>query len=108
MRQRRRRRRWPTITIRPHAKSPEPLWPCLAHRALCRLSRRRPKFGAMCRMRPLRDRIKSLSVKFVPLHILIVGGDGTIGGALKQTLAAAGHNVIVTTRHRDRVTGATI
>jgi dTDP-4-dehydrorhamnose reductase len=59
-------------------------------------------------MRPLRDRIKSLSVKFVPLHILIVGGDGTIGGALKQTLAAAGHNVIVTTRHRDRVTGATV
>jgi dTDP-4-dehydrorhamnose reductase len=45
---------------------------------------------------------------FVSLHILIIGADGTVGRALKQYLAAAGHDVIVTTRHRDRVNDATI
>jgi dTDP-4-dehydrorhamnose reductase len=62
----------------------------------------------MCRMPRFKDRIRSLSVRSLPQRILIVGGDGTIGGALKKNLVVAGHNVVATTRHRDRVTAATI
>jgi dTDP-4-dehydrorhamnose reductase len=36
-------------------------------------------------------------------RILVVGGDGTIGRALLRHLMAEGHDVLATTRHRDRV-----
>ena len=42
------------------------------------------------------------------LRILIVGGDGIIGGALERKLAIMGHDVAVTTRHRERVTEGTV
>jgi dTDP-4-dehydrorhamnose reductase len=35
---------------------------------------------------------------------LVVGGDGTIGRALQQSLTRAGHSVVSTTRRRERVT----
>jgi dTDP-4-dehydrorhamnose reductase len=41
------------------------------------------------------------------LRILIIGGDGTIGRALRRYLSAAGHDVMATTRHRDRVSPTT-
>jgi dTDP-4-dehydrorhamnose reductase len=44
----------------------------------------------------------------VCLRILIVGGDGIIGGALERKLAVMGHDVAVTTRHRERVTEGTV
>jgi dTDP-4-dehydrorhamnose reductase len=42
------------------------------------------------------------------LRILIVGGDGTIGHELAQYLAAEGHEVVATTRRRDRVSATSI
>lgn len=42
------------------------------------------------------------------LRILIVGGDGVIGGALERKLATMGHDVAVTTRHLERVTEGTV
>ena len=42
------------------------------------------------------------------MRVLIIGGDGLIGEALKRRLAARGHDVIATTRHSDRVDARTI
>jgi len=42
------------------------------------------------------------------LRILVVGGDGTIGHKLAGYLAAEGHDVVATTRRRNRVSPTTI
>lgn len=50
-----------------------------------------------------------MAIKAIPrLRILIVGGDGAIGHELNRFLAATGHDVIATTRHRDRVDSTTL
>src|SRR6186713_3352660 len=40
-------------------------------------------------------------------RVLIIGGDGTIGRELKRYLLAAGHDVMATTRRRERVSPTT-
>ena len=41
------------------------------------------------------------------MRVLIIGGDGTLGGGVRAALGAEGIDVISTTRHRDRVDSCT-